>query len=268
VSRLFDALILAGSRTPDDPVARAGGKSCKALVPVGGRPMLAYVLDALRASGWVERVTIAIDPGVPIAAEAPALARGLDAGGIATMAPAGSPCATVQAGFAARAEGRPLLIATGDHPLLTGEMVAAFCAGSMASRCDVTAGVAPTHLLDSAFPGVRRTELRFRDGGYCGCNLFALMSARAARVLDFWATLEQERKQPWRMAGRIGMTTLLAYKLGRLTLDDAVARLGRRVDADLSAIRLRWAEAGRDVDKVEDLHLVESVMQARRSRTA
>ena len=43
----FTALVLAGDRTPDDPVARAAGVPCKALALVGGRPMVSRVLDAL-----------------------------------------------------------------------------------------------------------------------------------------------------------------------------------------------------------------------------
>ena len=39
--RRFTALILAGSRGPDDPVARQAGQTHKALVPVAGVPMVA-----------------------------------------------------------------------------------------------------------------------------------------------------------------------------------------------------------------------------------
>jgi CTP:molybdopterin cytidylyltransferase MocA len=200
---------------------------------------------------------------VPLADEAPELAAQLDAGRVARRQPEASPCATVRAAFAARTPGRPLLVATGDHPLLTAEMLRAFCAGAEASGADVSAAVAPIRLLDSAFPGVRRTSLRFRDGGYSGCNLFALMDPAAENVLAFWQTLEEERKRPWRMARRIGPGTLVAYLLGRLTLDAAVTRLGRRVDARLAAVQLNWAEAARDVDRVEDLELARSVLARR-----
>ena len=45
----IDALILAGSRGPDDPIAKLAGVPHKALAPIAGRPMLAYVLEAVRA---------------------------------------------------------------------------------------------------------------------------------------------------------------------------------------------------------------------------
>lgn len=256
-----DALVLAGSRGPDDAVAAAAGVSCKALAPVAGRPMLQRVLDALAASGCVRRVTVALAPEVPVADEAPALARAFAAGEIARMDPESSPCRTVRSAFAARDATRPLLVATGDHPLLTGEMVRAFIAGSQLSRADVTAGVTPVGVVDAAFPGVRRTALKFRDGGYSGCNLFALMTPRANDVLALWQTLENDRKRPWRMAAHLGSGTLFAYMTRRLTLDGAVARVGMRAGADLAAVRLNWASAARDVDTPGDLELAEAVLR-------
>lgn len=263
--RPFDCIVLAGSRGASDPVAAPSGASCKALVAIAGKPMLTHVLDALEASGWVDRITVAIDPAIPLAEEAPALAQRLNTDRYATLAPSESPCATLGEAFAERRASRPLLVVTGDHPLLTGEMLAAFCAGARASNRDVAAAVAPTHLMDRDFPGVRRTALRFRDASYSGCNLFALMGSRAANVLSFWATMEGERKRPLRMARRIGFGTLVAYAFGRLTLDDAVDRLARCVATELAAVRLNWSEAARDVDTPEDLALVERILDDRRT---
>ena len=44
----MNALILAGSRGPDDPMARAAGVSHKAMLPVDGVPMLLRVVEAVR----------------------------------------------------------------------------------------------------------------------------------------------------------------------------------------------------------------------------
>lgn len=46
----FTAFVLPGDRLPEDPVARAAGVPCKALVPVGGVPMVLRVLSALAAA--------------------------------------------------------------------------------------------------------------------------------------------------------------------------------------------------------------------------
>jgi len=54
----FAAIVLAGDRGPDDPVARAAGVSCKALVPVAGRTMILRVLDALIGSSVIDSLIV------------------------------------------------------------------------------------------------------------------------------------------------------------------------------------------------------------------
>ncbi|HVW18236.1 MAG TPA: 2-C-methyl-D-erythritol 4-phosphate cytidylyltransferase, partial [Solirubrobacteraceae bacterium] len=43
---------------------RLGAATPKALLPVGGRPMLEWSLAALRAAPSVERIVVALPPGV------------------------------------------------------------------------------------------------------------------------------------------------------------------------------------------------------------
>src|SRR4029453_16464860 len=47
----FSALILAGRRGPQDPLAVSRGATHRALLPVAGVPMLVRVVRALRAAG-------------------------------------------------------------------------------------------------------------------------------------------------------------------------------------------------------------------------
>jgi NDP-sugar pyrophosphorylase family protein len=54
----FTAVVLAGDRSSGDPVAEAAGVSCKALTPVGGRPMVLRVLDALEAAQGIGPVIL------------------------------------------------------------------------------------------------------------------------------------------------------------------------------------------------------------------
>ena len=57
----YTALVLAGRRGPDDPLASSRGASHRALLPVAGVPMLARVLTALRGARHVARIWISID---------------------------------------------------------------------------------------------------------------------------------------------------------------------------------------------------------------
>jgi len=53
---------------------------------------------------------------------------------------------------------------------------------------------------------------------------------------------------------------VVRYLLGRLTLDQALAGLSRRMQLKVGVVQMPFAEAAVDVDKVEDWLLVESVL--------
>lgn len=243
------ALVLAGQRPGEtDPLAEAAGVACKALVPVAGVPMLPRVVAALRAAGGVGRVVVLGDP-----ATLPA--------GLAELLPAAeSPSAGVAAALGRF--GAPLLVTTADHPLLTAAMVEHFLAATPA-WADASAGLARREVVLAAYPGGRRTWLRFRGGAYTGCNLFLLRTPRATGVVRFWRRLERERKRPLKMAALLGFAVLFRHALGLLSLPGALAALGRKTGARLAAVEMPFADAAVDVDKPADLILVEAVLRTR-----
>lgn len=254
------ALVLAASRGRDDPVARHGGRSHKALVKVGGVAMLVRVLRTLRQSADVGPITVCLEAGAPIAGADPEL-DALIAGGISLIDAAATPSLSVLAALETLRP-FPLLITTGDHPLLTPAMIEHFCA-SAPPDADAVVGVVRASLLQGRYPDAIRTYYRFAGEGYSGCNLFLLQSPEAMRIIDFWVRLEQHRKRPWRLIARVGPLALLRFLLGRLSLDGAMRHLSSRVGATIRAVELPFPEAAIDVDKPADLTLAESILRQR-----
>jgi hypothetical protein len=107
--------------------------------------------------------------------------------------------------------------------------------------------------VEAALPGTRRTWLRFADGEWSGCNLFHIASASGANAIATWQQVEAERKRPWRIAARLGLGTLWSYWRGRLTLADALARLGQRIGIEAALVAAHDGLAAVDVDKAQDL---------------
>ncbi|WP_272877399.1 nucleotidyltransferase family protein [Roseomonas haemaphysalidis] len=250
------AVILAGSRAgAADPMAVAGGVSHKALLPVGGVPMLSRVVQALRASPGIGQVVVMIE------APARSLSGYAAPSGLLLREAAGSPSRSVAA--ALEEFGTPLLVTTADHALLTPAMVAHFM-DNVPPGTDVAAGLARAETVLAAWPGTRRTWLRFRDGRFSGCNLFWMGGPGAAAVVRFWRRVEENRKVPLAMISLLGPLALLRFALGRLRLDAALGLLGRRAGgARLAAVELPFAEAAVDVDKPDDLALAEAVLARR-----
>ena len=255
------ALVLAGERPGGDPLARAEGVPHKVLIPVAGVSMLARVVRSLRASRHVGRIVVCgIDPAaVADQAELGALLR---SGQISVVAGRATPAESVL--HAIEDLPMPVLITTGDHPLLTADAVDEFCAAALRdSGADVAVGLVAAPLVRAAFPTTRRTYLRFRDDAYCGCNLFLLLTADAPRAVAAWRRVERYRKQPWRMVRALGLRAIVAFLLGRLTLDETLRLASQKMGVRVRAVLLRQPEAAVDVDKPSDLQLVNSLLETR-----
>ena len=242
------AVVLAGSRGGTDPVAQYAGIADKALIDLGGETMLARVLGALRDAG-VERVAVAANAPLVIAEAARHGAQGLPAA-------AGPSASTADALVSL---GSPLLVTTGDHALLRAEWVLDFLA-SVPPGADVADLLARRESVERAAPGSRRTYLRFADGDWSGCNLFLLATPKAEAAVRLWQAVERDRKRPWRIVGRLGPGLLLRYLLGRLSLADAIAALGRRAGVVAAVVECRDGLAAVDVDKPADLDFVRAYL--------
>ena len=244
----FCALVLAGSRPgATDPVAAREGLAHKALARVGGETLLAQVVGALAAAGAGRVAVCASDPQVRAAAAAL---------GAEPMEAQAGPSLSVLAGAAAL--GAPLLVTTADHALLRAEWVARFLRDAPADA-DVCALMARREVVEAAAPGTRRTYLKLADGQWSGCNLFHLATPQAHAAVEFWRRVEAQRKRPWRMAGLIGPTTLLAYATGRLSLESATRRLGRAAGVRAAAVACPFGLCAVDVDTPADLDFVRSL---------
>jgi CTP:molybdopterin cytidylyltransferase MocA len=253
----WNVLVLAAGRGPDDPMAKAYQVTHKCLVEVGGEAMLKRVVRTLLASPEIASVTVSIEKKELLAdALGPLAAR------VAFVAAGESAARSALAVLPEKAE-YPWLITTGDHPLLTLEMLRYFLDAAAGSGADLCAGLARTETILARFPNARRTYLVFGPDRVSGCNLFALTSPAARKALAFWHDLERVRKKPWRLIGAFGPTALLRFFTGMLTLDSAFALASRRLGLTARPVLMPFAEAAVDVDKPADKELAERILRER-----
>ena len=150
MAKPWNALILAAGRGPDDPMAKAYGVANKCTIPIAGKPMLLRVAEALETSGVIGPIAVSIeDPGIVSA---------LLGDRALALTPAHSAPASVMAALGSGKLTYPVLVTTGDHALLTPDMVRHFCAESAAIDADFTAGLA-TAVAVFGITGVGATEL-------------------------------------------------------------------------------------------------------------
>ena len=222
--------------------------------------MIIRVLDALQASGRISSYVLC-GPAPADINDCPALRQFIEADNVTWIPATGSLSGSVQAGLAGIDPAAPVLITTADHALLDAGILDYFLDKAIDNRADVSVGLVEYGLIEKTYPGVRRTVLKFSDGGYCGCNLYALSGARARDIISLWQRVQTQRKQPWRMAlSLFGFSALVKYVCGRLSMRQTRLSILETTGITVDFIDLPFAHAGIDVDTPADKELVERIL--------
>src|SRR5688500_18632418 len=150
----WTAIVLAGSRPGIDAFAEAHGTDLKALIPVGGKPMVARPVAALLQSPSISRVLVLAQQPDRIAEALP------KAGRLAVEASGATIASTLDDLLSNPATSFPLLVTTADHALLNPEMIEDFCAKAQGS--DLAIGLVERRALLARLPTTQRTWIRFR----------------------------------------------------------------------------------------------------------
>ncbi len=249
------AIVLAGSRPGGDPLAAAFGTDFKALVPVGGKPMVRWPVEALLASPRFAEVRVLAQEPERIGEALPASPRLKVEKSEATIA------ATLEQLCFDPTVRWPLFVTTADHVLLDEGMIDEFC--DLGETADIAIGVVERDTLMKRLPNSRRTWIRFRSGAYSGANMFLLSGKKVLPALELWRSVEQDRKKGWALLWAFGPVNLLGAMLRLRTVHQTLESIGRRVGARVEAVDLSDPLACVDVDKLSDHGLVEQLLKER-----
>lgn len=258
----FSALVLAGDRQANDPVAAMSGLGCKALTKVQGIPMLHRVLAALRASDRIAEITL-MGPSRQALENDLRMHTLLGRREVFALEPASTPSASALRGLL-HVKARPVFVTTADHALLRPEIIDYFLDRSRESGCDVSVALTPLETVTTMFPGHRRTAIKLKGGPYCGSNMFAFMTPQSEKLAAFWRSVEEQRKSPRKViSSALGLSATLKYLMGTLSLERALEQVSSMVGLKIGAVLMPFAEAAVDIDSMSDHALVERFLLER-----
>jgi GTP:adenosylcobinamide-phosphate guanylyltransferase len=249
------AVVLAGSRPGSDPLAAAFKTDLKALVPIGGKPMVRWPVEALLASDRFSEVRVLAQEPERIGAALPASPKLRVDKSEATIA------TTLEKLCFDPTIVWPLFVTTADHVLLNEEMIDEFC--DLGEIADIAIGVIERDTLMKQLPQSQRTWVHFRSGAYSGANMFLLSGMKVLPALELWRSVEQDRKKGWALLWAFGPLNLLGALLRLRTIHQTLDRIGRRIGAKVEAVDLSDPLAAVDVDKLSDHGLVEQLLEER-----
>ncbi|GFN21748.1 nucleotidyltransferase family protein [Thermanaeromonas sp. C210] len=247
---LVDGVVLAGGSAGKGDRLGAGNE---ALVPVAGRPMVAWVLEALRRSGRLRRLVLV----------GPEELAGLAGEEKITLVPPGRTAVESALNGAGALPGAEwLLLVTADIPLLTPEAVRDFLDRCREISADLYYPIVTRRESETAYPGVKRTYVSLKEGTFTGGNMALLRADALSTCARRGQKLVALRKSPLALGWQIGPFFIVRFLLRRLSLAEVERRFSELLGVRGKAVITPYPEIGVDVDKPDDLELACRVLSA------
>ncbi len=260
----MDAIITAGGTfKPEDPLFQLTGVEKKALVPLGGRPMVNYVLGALRASGLVDHIVVVGLTSGEVNLEDDQLHFVDSVGGLVD---------NIFAGLYKLQEINPLvnkfLLVSSDIPLITPESIQGFVESCGNQEADIYYAVVEEKTMEARFPNSKRTFVPFKNGRYSGGDILLVDVAAAAGNIDLARSLTGSRKNYLEQARLIGFSFIIKFLLRLMTVQEAGKQAAAKAKLNGEAVDIPFAELGMDVDKLHQYEMIKSYLEKGKVETA
>lgn len=252
----MQAILLAGGRIePDDPFYGLISTEMKSMTPICGKPMVQWVLDALSGSKVIEKIfVIGLAEKSGLSSKKP-LVFLTDQGGIFDNIRFG-----VEKIVKVSARNEMIVVASGDIPALTSEMVDWLTSQIEVDSYDIYYSTVTRQVMESQFPGSNRSYVHLKDVEVCGGDVNIINSRIFNQANDLWNRLSESRKSPMKQAAMIGYSTLILVLLRAITLKDAAKRICRKLKIRGKALLVPYAEMAMDVDKPHQLELIKAFL--------
>lgn len=244
----MNALILAGKQA-DGPLRDMGVS--KAMIKINGKEMILYVLEALKAVEYVDRIAVVGD-----ARDLAFLKNKVDI----IVEQEDSMAENIVRGAEVFPEGDELLVLTCDIPMITPEAIKDFVEKARATGADFNYPIVRREDNDTRYPGVHRTYVRIRDGTFTGGNIVLVRAGIVKKAMERAKYFLAYRKKPWMLAKILGVSFVVKLLLGMLTIKELENRVSDLFGIKAKAVISAYPEIGTDVDKKSDLELAQKVL--------
>jgi CTP:molybdopterin cytidylyltransferase MocA len=247
------AIVLAGGiLDSEDPLYVSAPDGYRSLIPIHGKPMAQWVMDALSASDVVEGITV-----MGLSA-----ASGLNTPKPLDFAPdAGGMFENIRAGVLRASDLFPeqdkVVIASADIPAVKQHMVDWLIAQVEKNpEAHIYYNVIEKSTMETRFPQAARSYVRFKDISVCGGDLNVVDKHLFTIERPIWKRLTESRKHPLQQASFLGLDTLALVALHMISLDNAVKKISKKLSLEGQALVSPYPEMAMDADKPHQLEIL------------
>jgi GTP:adenosylcobinamide-phosphate guanylyltransferase len=231
-------------------MSEISGEPYEALIPIADRPMICYVLDALRQVPCIERIVVVGPRELQ-----PLLGRTIE-----LVPSTDSLVDNIQAGLAHLVSPQPVLLITSDIPLITGEAIEDFLTRCRQVEAHIYYPIVSKEINELHYPGVQRTYVTLKDGTFTGGNMVLLQPELLTQCQEVISRAIGMRKKPVQLSRMLGLRFIIRYLLKRLEMAEIEDRAGEILGFAGKGIVSPYPEVGIDVDKPSDYELVQECL--------
>lgn len=249
----YNAVILAGGRVPW--LKDMSGTDIRCLVKINGKCILDYLIETLQSSSRVKDIVVALPDEESLKNVT------LPEGVMSCVADVNMPATAAKAAAVFGVEEKILFVCD-DIPLLTTAAVNDFL-----DQCEqfkekqVFYPVIPKDVCLQKYPDAKRTYGKLADGSFTGGNMMLIDCTVIPKGLAAAEEIFARRKNPLALCRWLGFGFILKLLLGLLDTKGAEKRTSELLDMPCKVIVSNFAEVGMDVDKPEDLRLIEKYLK-------
>jgi GTP:adenosylcobinamide-phosphate guanylyltransferase len=248
----MDVIVLAGG-VPDleSPLYPYTNGRPKSALDIGGKPMLQWVLDALETAETINRIVVIGCDDIQSEIRSTKVVSFQPTGGDMIQSFKTGADAVLKTNPGAER----VAIVSADIPFLTSEGVDWVIKTSLESDVEMNYFVIDQTTMEEKFPESGRSYTRLKDMNVAGGDIVVVKLDLYTKKKEFWGKITRARKSSLRQAALIGIDVLILLLLRRLSLDDAVDRITRRLNITAQGILCPYPEIGMDIDKPYQLEL-------------
>lgn len=243
---MVDAVVLAGGSAKGLAEVPAKG-----LVPINGRPMVEYVVEALRRCPDIENVCVVMPVVHALKQDGEHVKVVVASGNLPEVAKAGIDCLGAK---------NKVLVLSADIPLLTPEAVSDFLRRCREKDAELYYPIVRYGESEKRFPEVKRTYAKLREGRFTGGNIGLVEAGFVSKNMAFINQIYDLRKRPAKIIGVFGYWFLIRFALGWLSVSQLEKRISQITNTRCVTVVTPFIEIGVDVDKESDLELATRVL--------
>ncbi|SNS79221.1 MobA-like NTP transferase domain-containing protein [Anaerovirgula multivorans] len=242
------AIILAGEGRKD----KNSFLQDKATIPIKGIPMISYVVNSLKNSNYIDYLFVVGNQQ----SLQPIIGKEVDY----ILQQQSSMMDNLMEALTYFKEEKQVLIATCDIPLIHSDVIDHFIEATSQIKADVYYPIVEKNCCTSYYPDAKRTYVALKEGIFTGGNIMLMSPAVMEKIQVIAGMLIKYRKNPLQMSRVLGVRFVIKFLMKQLTIKELEAYIEKRFGIRARAIISQDPEIANDIDKIEDITLLEKYL--------